>query len=448
MKNMTSSLVAIWIGASAILLAGIALAGGTAPPVKMSIREPVKHNKSGGFLEGRDWNLEFRLTVENAVGFVELLGNAVTKEILVISDAENGDCLEFDGGHPTYNGGTGLPLDQGCGDGVSDEVFFRFRSDPSDRPGLQDFDNCGSDVDDDDERLTDDDPNGPIAENMRNKAYLLARNQAFPSPMETPVARPVGPRTGGVAPNPPNDPTQAFRLDCYGYDYDEDLEGLVIMADVGAARVFDQNFNLLQGPNGYDRIRNMAGLISTVTRELADRRGRSHVVAHLQVERGMFEPLVVFDSRTGGTTMPYVGATFLRRIDSGPIETFTWTDVPTQAFTTKAELDQLLATLDDVSSVKVRAVLVEGQAPSFIEDRDGNGKYTSKDLEMMGHTLLSNQASKTINIIQQDKFEDFDDELECPSRSVIFGVDLSGNGVGYSCDDGDGNSRSVKRVPQ
>lgn len=455
MRNVIGKVIAIMCATTIVLASGVALATDPAPPVKLSIREPVKHDKSGGILEGRDWNLEFRLTVKDAVGFVELIGNGVRKEVLVISDAEGGDCLEFDAGHPTYNGdGMGLPLDQGCGDGVSDEVYFAFRSDPTDRAEVQDFDNCGSSVDDDDDRLVDNDPlDASVPDNERNKAYLLARNQLFPNPAETPIARPVGAETGGVDPDPSNPFSNGPFNDCYGYDFDEDLPGLVIMADVGAARVFDQNFDLLQGPNGYDRIRNMAGLISTVTRELVDKRGRSHVVAHLNVQRGMFEPLVVFDSRTGGNTTPYVGPTFLRRIDSGPTETFFWTDPPDDAFPDAAELEQLLATLDDVTPVKVRAVLVEGPAPSFIEDRDSNGKYTSKDLEMMGYTLLSNQASKTLNIIQQDKFEDFSDPIfgdqtECPSSEVIFGVDLSGNGVGFVCDDGDGNSRSIKRVPQ
>lgn len=455
MRRTIGKLIALVCAATFALASGATLAGSSAPPVKLSIREPVKHNNNGGLLEGRDWNLEFRLTVKDAVGFVELIGNGVRKEILVISDAEGGDCLEFDAGHPTYNGdGAGLPLDQGCGDGVSDEVYFAFRSDPTDRAGVQDFDNCSSSVDDDDDRLVDDDPlTASVPDNERNKAYLSARNQLFANPAETPIARPVGAKTGGVDPDPTNQFSNGSFNDCYGYGFDEDLPGLVIMADVGAARVFDQDFDLLEGPNGYHRIRNMAGLISTVTRELVDRKGRSHVVAHLNVKRGMFEPLVVFDSRTGGNTTPYVGTTFLRRIDSGPTETFFWTDPPDQAFPDAAELEQLLATLDDVTPVKVRAALVEGPAPSFIEDRDNNGKYTSKDLEMMGYTLLSNQASKTLNIIQQDKFEDFSDpvfgdQTECPSREVIFGVDLSGNGVGFICDDGDGNSRSVKRVPQ
>ena len=166
----------------------------------------------------------------------------------------------------------------------------------------------------------------------------------------------------------------------------------------------------------------------------------------MQVERGMLEPLVAFDARTAPVS-PFIGATFQRRIDSGPVETFSWVTQPTSGYSA-AEIEELLATLPDSTPVKVRAVLVEGPAPEYIDDLDENGKFTINDLVLMGYTPLSNQAKRTINVIQQDKFEDFGGTLECPSFRVIAGIDLDGNNIGYFCQDGDGSSRSVKRIPQ
>lgn len=421
MKKAIGKIIALASATAFLLASGVTLATGPAPPVKLSIREPVKHNSSGGSIEGRDWNLEFRLTAANALGFVEFLGNGETREALVISDADN--CLEFDLGHPTYPG----PFDSSCGDGVVEEVYFPFRSDPNDRSGVADIDQCDRKI----ELRDDPSTTTPAAS---DKAYLLAPNQSFPDG-SPPIARSVGPLTGGETID-----------DCYGYGQDEDLPGLVVMADVGAARVFDQNFDIIHVAPGVRRIRNLAGFVSTVTRELKDRLGRSHVVAHMQIERGLLEPLVVFDTRTAPLS-PYIGSTFKRRIESGPVETFNWATQPTSAYTA-AEYEELLATLPDSTSTKVRAVLVEGQAPSYIDDLDKNGRFTIKDLVLMGYTPLSNQSKRTINVIQQDKFEDFGGTLECPSFRVISGIDVDGNNVGYFCEDGDGNSRSVKRIPQ
>ena len=405
-----------------MLVSSLALA--TDPPVRLSIREPVKHNKNGGIVGGRDWNLEFRMRAEDALGFVELQGNAERHEALVISDPD--DCLEFDLGHPVYPG----PFDPTCANSGPDEVFIPFRSDPNDRSGVDDIDQCDFV---DEEPLLKDDPSSIAPENS-NKAYLLAPDQ-FMLDSSAPIARPMGPLTGGETIG-----------DCYGYGRDEDIPGLVVMADVGAARVFDQNFDIIEVQPGVRRIRNLAGFTSTVTREASDRLGRSHVVAHMQVERGMLEPLVVFDTRTGAPPT-YIGSTFIRRIDSGPEETFNWDTIPPFDFTA-AEIDELLATLDVSTTVKIRAVLVEGQAPAFIDDLDQNGKFTINDLILMGYTPLSNQARKTVNVLQQEKFEDFGGTQECPSLRVIAGVDLDGNNVGYFCQDGDGSSRSFKKLPK
>jgi hypothetical protein len=94
-------------------------------------------------------------------------------------------------------------------------------------------------------------------------------------------------------------------------------------------------------------------------------------------------------------------------------------------------------------NVTVRAVIVEGQAPSFIDDLDGNGVYTSRDLQLAGYTLLSNQATLQIHAIQNDVLSEFV-PFKCPA--AILAGDLDGNGLtGYSCNTG--NARSIRRPP-
>ncbi len=40
----------------------------------------------------------------------------------------------------------------------------------------------------------------------------------------------------------------------------------------------------------------------------------------------------------------------------------------------------------------LRVVLVEGVAPTFIHDKNGDGRFTAADLRRMGFTILSNEA--------------------------------------------------------
>ena len=427
MKRLAVGLLAM----GAVSIAPIAAAHNASPDVRLSIREPVKHTRKGGAVEGEDWNLEFRITAQNAVGFVELVSTTDLKEAMVVTDEDN--CIEIDLQHSLYTGPYEI-----CADGIAEEVFVAFQSDRSDRPGGQDTDDCDLD---EITRLQDD--SSLTSPQLSNKAYLLASDQFLPSTVETVIG--VGALTGG-----------STISDCSGYGRDEDLPGLVVMADVGAARVFDQNFDLVEVSPGVRRIRNLAGFLSSVTKETVDRKGRSHVVAHMHVERGMLEPLVAFDARTGAAPT-YIGSSFLRRIDSGPVEQFAWDTIPSSDYTA-AETEELLASLPDSTQVRVRAVLVEGDAPDFIDDVNKDGKFTIADVVAMGYTPISNQAVRTITVLQSDKLRDYADPfIECPSNQVIVGLDLdseptgapgNGNGVGYFCQDGDGSSRSVKRIPQ
>jgi hypothetical protein len=196
-------------------------------------------------------------------------------------------------------------------------------------------------------------------------------------------------------------------------------------------RVFDEDFNLVGS-----RIRNFAGMLNSVSIELVNSKDQSAILAFLRVPDGLLEPLTLVDRSISGN--PNVD--FMTRQDSGPITTHKFSTPPVG---TPGVVDAILATYPDVN-VTVTAVIVAGQAPNLIEDRDGNGQYNAKDLQLAGYTLLSNSTSLKIHAIQTDVLSDFV-PFKCPA--AILAGDLDGNGLtGYSCNTG--NARSIRRPPQ
>ena len=137
MTKTTCRIIASICACTFALASGVALATDPAPPVKLSIREPVKHNKAGGFVEGRDWNLEFRLTVPTMPWASSNSSAMATRSkrwwFPTRTTAWNSiwDIRPIRG-----------PFDASCGDSVVEEVYFPFRSDPNDRSGVADIDQC------------------------------------------------------------------------------------------------------------------------------------------------------------------------------------------------------------------------------------------------------------------------------------------------------------------
>ena len=93
-------------------------------------------------------------------------------------------------------------------------------------------------------------------------------------------------------------------------------------------------------------------------------------------------------------------------------------------------------------------MLVEGVAPTLIYDRNQDGRFTSTDLRIMGHKILSNEAR--IRLV-----EDFDVVVTqtvtgrtCPPPSLIY-RDLDGNGLdGAITCSGSGGATRIRRKPQ
>ncbi|MCB1624591.1 MAG: hypothetical protein KDI32_08385, partial [Pseudomonadales bacterium] len=223
-------------------------------------------------------------------------------------------------------------------------------------------------------------------------------------------------------------------LDGYGFGPDDDLPGLVVMSNLGAARVFDPNFDQTQAV-----IRNMAGFVNGVSQELLIRHGGSALTATMQIVAGMFEPIAMFDLDVDDPDIDY-----LRRVDSGDLEKLHFKSSPKNA----DDVLRAIASSYSPFELDIRMVVVEGIAPTFIEDRNHDGQFTATDLRLMGYRLLSNQARVQMLV-------DFDLPLTqtisgrtCPSPSLIY-RDLDGNGRdgAISCS-GSGGAARVRRVPR
>ena len=226
-------------------------------------------------------------------------------------------------------------------------------------------------------------------------------------------------------------------LDGYGFGPDDDLPGLVILSDVGAARVFDQNFDRVAPA----AVRNLAGFLNSVAQELSTKRGGSALTAWMHVPAGLFEPIALFDLDVG-TTGP--GGSYLRRLENGPIRSFTFTSTPANDDALLAEIASTYAPY----TIDVRALVVEGYAPTVILDKNRDGRFTAIDLKLMGHKVISNEARLRQQIDLDVLVTETLSGRTCPPQTLVF-RDLDGNGrSGAIPCQGSGGAARVRGVPQ
>ncbi len=384
------------------------------------------------------WTLSFRMAAPDAVGLISTrlrtMQGGPDYETLVLKDPDG--CLDLSHAIPSYTDtsmgfpGTIDPFEDNC-PAIQDEKFMLFNIDYDDAPFVFDTYVSGGCEGPKRDRLVDDAFVDILADmpnyKSSNKAYVVSRPMSFPN-----LGTAVGPSTGGFG------FSENQHLDCYGYGADEDVASLVVMVNTGAARIFDGNLN-------YDntRIRNMAGFVSGVGVELIDRKDATTVVAHMPVRPRMLTPLTFFDIDReigfGGDPFP-PSFEILRKIEDGPVESITITGVATEA----DFVNKLIELTPSEFTVEIRAVVVEGDAPEFIDDTNGDGRFTAADLKP-AYKLLSNEAVRWLDIVTTTSLAEEEDAFECPPLIL---VDLNMNDVDQSCDDGDGTSRSAIRRPR
>lgn len=372
----------------------------------------VNYRNRAGLLSTTQWPLIFRIESRTAVGFVARFEDPQEREALVLTDPD--ECLSL---ASLLDDFTAIPaFDPTCL--AEDETYLEVQSEKFDTFGV--FDNIRTGNDAIRDRLTDQQFSDP---EPRNTPLLRLFNGSI---------KEVGPKTGGRL--PPFDPANPERResDGYGYGADDDLASIVIMADIGGSRVFDEDFDLVRVfDEKYDlqrpAIRNMAGFINTVSTEDLDGRNQSAITASMHLLAGVFEPIAIVD--TDITDPSLAGFDNAMRVDSGDIVGFNL-DAPfpmgSAGGLANEYYDEMLSQYYP-AKVKIRAVLVNGEAPDFIYDMNGDNRYTARDVALAGYEVLSNEVSITLKLTHENLLTESPDS-KCPPRTLIHS-DLDGNGA-------------------
>jgi hypothetical protein len=372
------------------------------PRVRLSIQAPDAGNFQG-LTTNSGWSLVMRIETPGSLAIVETPEEPTQpvgrREAIVLTDPDG--CLDMRHFPITR---AGIPYEDCNG---PDETFLEFTTERFDTFDLADGQTGNFQVR---ERLVDD---AFVSGALLNKPYL--RNTAGNI-----VAVPR-PQTGGSL------------LDGFGFGPDDDLPGLVVMSNRGAARAFDEDFNRVPGV-----IRNMGGFVNGVSQELRTKRGGSALEATIQVVAGMFEPIALFDLDVDAD-----GVDYLRRLESGPVQEFQFIAPP-------ANNDDVLRDITSSYSpyeIDLRVVIVEGVAPTFIEDKNHDGRYTAADLKRMGYRVMSNEARLRLVVEFDLAITETLTGRTCPPPSLIY-RDLDGNGRdgAINCS-GSGGAARIRRVP-
>lgn len=200
----------------------------------------------------------------------------------------------------------------------------------------------------------------------------------------------MGPQTGGET------------IDGFGFGADDDIPGLVIIAEYGVGRVFDEPDFELSDPIGAV---NLAGLVNSVSYDLSDlqkenikpegKKGKPTEIiteqvkiwAHINMDNIVVRHLFQYDACTGN--VGNCDGNEKWRIDGGPA-----VEPPFKFLTADAASIYLL----ESTTYTLKVFLVAGQAPDRLYDEDGDGDVDSADAVLAGYKLLSNQDS--ISLLQ------------------------------------------------
>ena len=367
-----------------------------------------------GELATTQWPLILRFESRTAVGFAaSVTAEGQKREALIMQDPDG--CLNL----LSLVDDLMLPaFDSDCAGLPEDETWIQVQTEKFDTFELEDNRQTGNDRIQ--ASLIDDDYSDGA---LLNTPYLELKNGKINA---------VGPKTGGSI------------SDGYGYGADDDFASLVIIADVGGARVFDTGFNLVPGV-----VRNLAGIVNTVSAELFDGRKQTAVTATMHPLAGVFEPIAVFDFSISDPI--YAGYDYLQRVDSGPVTALRlMSEIPVETDPIdKANrfYDELLSTYYPVE-VDLRAVVVEREAPAFIRDLNGDGRYSAADVRMAGYDILSNEVEMRLTLTHDNLLIESPD-IKCLPRTVLF-ADLDGDGKTgepFKCSGKSGSSR-IRRAPR
>lgn len=382
----------------------------------------LRYRNRRGVLATVQWPLILRFESRTAVGFAaSATADEQKREALVLKDPDG--CLNL----ASLVGDLLLSaFDPECAGLAEDETYIEVQTEKFDTFELIDNRSTGNDF---------------IREQLVDDAYMdgVLLNTPYLALNQGQITA-VGPMTGGSASGDPDGP----EIDGYGYGTDDDFVSLVVMADIGGARIFDLDFDHSPGV-----IRNIAGFVNTVSAELLDGKGQTAITATLHPLAGLFEPIAIFDFSVANPD--YSGFDYLQRVDSGPITAFKlMSPVPQQSDPPPEAnkfYDELLSTYYPIEFT-IRAVVVARQAPAYIEDLNQDGRFTARDVRMAGYELVSNEVAINL-VVTHDNLLAESPDIKCLPRTVIF-HDLDGDGASgepFKCTGKAGSSRT-RRVPR
>ena len=201
--------------------------------------------------------------------------------------------------------------------------------------------------------------------------------------------------------------------DGIGYGPNDDLPGFVLLSNVGVGRVLTATQSVagratrLRELSPRRAARNLAGMMTHVSMELLSRSGNTVLSTSVQVPRGLFAPTILWDFCTAGTS-EFGGPAFecpgpMRfHVDGGPAIYSTGFEPSDNGplFYGAGELDRSdidIFTIKppNVIEVELVAMVVNGTAPTFIDDCNDDGDIDRRDLRCMGYNVISNQVKFT-----------------------------------------------------
>lgn len=204
--------------------------------------------------------------------------------------------------------------------------------------------------------------------------------------------------------------------DGLGYGANDDLPGLVLLADTGVGVVLsdieiveEDGVFVTRGwePLSPIQSRNLAGFMTSVGYELNDERRRTTITTSLIVPRHLTERRYLEDQCF---FEEFGKCSVLRRVEGGPI------------------LPEGAVSVDEYD-VTLRAFLVQDTAPAIVADCNEDGEVGALDAVCMGYTLLSREVTATIRQIgRSDVCNSLLDPWGSSESASEYFVDLDGNG--------------------
>lgn len=369
-----------------------ASAGGwwkSSQPVELKVVQPRFSYWSVPVQRGSGWAITLEMTAHDEIGLAAYSGSPPFP-----GRGETGYVVfEDPNGCPEYFPPVISPF-SGCTPGpVPDETYLEFTPD-IDLPGVVDF--SGNDA----LRMDQVDSLDGVPES----------NTILPG--GTQATRRLGPQTGGEI------------VDGFGVGGpDDDIPGLVVLSPTGIGLVLDENFNR----PAVTTLRNLAGLVSSVSYELSDWTKRTTVTAHINIPEGAIAPAVKIDNCVGSLSCDEPS---LWRIDGGPV---------VSAGTNDPVFNVLYPELFDSQTYVIRVFVVSGTAPGTLSDENGDGIVNHNDATAAGYNVISAERKIQVRQIFGDP---------CFNSQQVLYEDFDGNGetsLGVVCPAGSG---SISRVPR